>query len=339
MKYEHKLFLSVSGVIVLILTVMVIVMIFRTNYTYQLYRHVTDPSFVYDLKAIQKENQKENFVSKKHIYLQELDGSDPNWMEKVDISMPVHIKKPKEFEHLTNIDMDNLLEKYHDYILQDFSENDDKKIINVPFQQYIKEKNVKRYIKLFTDPYDILVKQKDIDLFMKATKSKYSYKNFLIGANYGKTKMHCHISRTNYIMLKGRKKWILFDPSESSKLIPVCRSRTTNIFYDSMVDIFNIDHEKFPDVKNAKRIEVIMEEGDILIFPEMWWHSVENLDEFTIGCDMPHISIIDSFKQNFDLTLFTVLNYNLVKGHLSGKDINEIVFSKVDGYVDNSVKK
>jgi hypothetical protein len=248
--------------------------------------------------------------------------------------MPIVIRNATEFKHLTKLDLDKMIEIYHDYILQDISDIDSKKIINIPFHKYFKDKPNGVYLRLFTDPLDYIIKQEDIDLLMKITGATYTYKNIFMGVNYGKTTMHCHISQTNYIMIKGRKKWTLISPDECSKLIPICDRRETNIFYNSMVNIFDIDYDKFPSMVHIKKDEIILNEGDILMFPAMWWHAVENLDAITIGCDVPYVSVIDSLYQNIDLTLGTIFNYNLVSSYIQGKDINEIVFGKLNGYVD-----
>ena len=73
------------------------------------------------------------------------------------------------------------------------------------------------------------------------------------------------------IHIVGRKKVVLFPPTES-----------LNLYMDGdkseIIDIDNPDFERFPKFKNVQRYECILEPGDILFIPALWFHNVKALD-------------------------------------------------------------
>lgn len=68
-------------------------------------------------------------------------------------------------------------------------------------------------------------------------------------------------------MISGRKRFVFFSPDQS------------DVLYNGQVDIFNPDLDKFPLYAKAKPIEAIVEAGDIIYAPPLWWHQVENLED------------------------------------------------------------
>ncbi len=88
-------------------------------------------------------------------------------------------------------------------------------------------------------------------------------------------------------------RFILFSPDQASNLylFPFLHPGAQQ----SQVDIDNIDYEAFPEFKNAKAVEVrtlriklnvvilmhiqaILEPGDVLYLPPMWFHHVSALE-------------------------------------------------------------
>ncbi|BBD60570.1 JmjC domain-containing protein [Nostoc sp. HK-01] len=68
-------------------------------------------------------------------------------------------------------------------------------------------------------------------------------------------------------LIKGRKHIVLFTPDQEEFL------------YNSKVDVFNPDLEKFPLYAKTNPVEVILERGEILYIPPNWWHHVKNLED------------------------------------------------------------
>ena len=69
----------------------------------------------------------------------------------------------------------------------------------------------------------------------------------------------------------GRKRWLLFPPSETAKL----HSRTGRQLAS---DVRAADADEFPTLATARRIEVVQEAGEALFVPSGWHHQVENLE-------------------------------------------------------------
>ena len=64
----------------------------------------------------------------------------------------------------------------------------------------------------------------------------------------------------------GRKKWIMHPPEESEKL------------YNGLVDPFEPDLERYPLYRDVKRVEFVLEEGDVLFWSAGWWHATLALE-------------------------------------------------------------
>lgn len=80
------------------------------------------------------------------------------------------------------------------------------------------------------------------------------------------------------IQVTGRKRVVFYPPEEA-----------LNLYLDGdkseILDIDNTDYGKFPKFKNVKRLEVILEEGDIIFIPALWFHNITALD-FSISVNV-----------------------------------------------------
>ncbi|XP_033731822.1 HSPB1-associated protein 1-like isoform X2 [Pecten maximus] len=91
---------------------------------------------------------------------------------------------------------------------------------------------------------------------------------------------NCHYDTYGYNLVAqiyGRKRWVLFDPSDTQHLYPTrIPFEESSIF--SQVDVKNPDLKHHPKVKLTNVYEVILEPGQILYVPRHWWHYVECLE-------------------------------------------------------------
>lgn len=80
-------------------------------------------------------------------------------------------------------------------------------------------------------------------------------------------------------MVHGRKRFILYSPSDTANLYPMPWFSPGYNF--SSVDhrsIEMISREKYPLYAKARPIEVVLEAGDLLYIPNFWWHVVHGDD-------------------------------------------------------------
>jgi hypothetical protein len=64
----------------------------------------------------------------------------------------------------------------------------------------------------------------------------------------------------------GKKKWIMHPPEESAKL------------YNGLVDPFAPDYKRYPLYRDVKRLEFVLDEGDVIFFSAGWWHATLALE-------------------------------------------------------------
>lgn len=99
-------------------------------------------------------------------------------------------------------------------------------------------------------------------------------------------------------VISGRKQIVLFSPDQEKYL------------YDGQVDSFNPDLEKFPLYANAKPVECILNQGEMIHIPSKWWHQVKNLEN-TIS-----LAINSLNEWNYELVCQHFLEQDPIKGHI-----------------------
>ena len=108
------------------------------------------------------------------------------------------------------------------------------------------------------------------------------YPMLFTGGESSITHMHfdidlSHIFHTQFM---GRKRVLLFPFEEKDKLyrkpFEVLSLADFSNYYDP--EKSKVDYEKFPALKNAKGLEIILEHGDTLFMPAAYWHHMEYLD-------------------------------------------------------------
>ena len=107
--------------------------------------------------------------------------------------------------------------------------------------------------------------------FIKSNMDMEGFWHIWIGPKGTLTPLHHDETALLHTQIVGRKKWLLISPLEIDNL-----ANHRAVF--SEIDIFNIDYNKFPKIKNVKIIEAIVEPGETIFLPLGWWHAVESLD-------------------------------------------------------------
>eukprot|EP00118_Oscarella_pearsei_P018438 m.188926 g.188926 ORF g.188926 m.188926 type:complete len:289 (+) comp39398_c0_seq3:781-1647(+) len=89
---------------------------------------------------------------------------------------------------------------------------------------------------------------------------------------------HCHYDGYHnfYTQLFGRKRFTLFRPLQWRHLYPYPYLHPSHA--QCQVNLSDPNMEQFPAVENAESVEVILEPGDLLYLPPLWFHHVESVD-------------------------------------------------------------
>lgn len=99
--------------------------------------------------------------------------------------------------------------------------------------------------------------------------------NLWFGCKGCVTPLHIDEGQNFLLQVMGAKELTLFAPSDGKYLYQDVDGKNKNL---SKVNVENIDYQKFPLVKNAQPYHGILEAGDILYMPPLWWHQVRSLE-------------------------------------------------------------
>lgn len=287
--------------------------------------------------------------------IQEINTKESNWKQLVKDNfskMPIVIRnatidQPEIFKNMNQWN----LEYFEEYVMKNISipvftdYKKDKSVVKMPSEEFVKEFRNKEntiYARAVQDEKHVLEEGLNwkfmADLVGLTTPTQIINKLngfvpylYFIGSTHVNSRVHCDIGTSIFYQIEGHKEWTFFPPSESMLLFPY--GHRYNVAYNSEVDIFNVDYEKNPFYNALDGHKVVLNPGDVLIFPSYWWHGVKNLDDTTIGIDFAIVDLIGSLGRNPLLTLTTVLNPNLVFESLSAifkqKALTTLFF---DGY-------
>jgi hypothetical protein len=94
----------------------------------------------------------------------------------------------------------------------------------------------------------------------------------------------CHFDAPNNIACcaVGRRRFTMFPPEQIANLYPGPMDPTPGGQAISLVDFAAPDFERFPGFKEAiaAGYSAVLEPGDAIFIPSMWWHHVEGLSPF-----------------------------------------------------------
>lgn len=89
---------------------------------------------------------------------------------------------------------------------------------------------------------------------------------------------HYDVMDNLLVQVKGKKRAVLYSPKDALNLY-------LNGDKSEVLDIDNPDLTRFPDFVKATRYECVLEEGDILFIPALWFHNVISL-EFSVAINI-----------------------------------------------------
>lgn len=113
--------------------------------------------------------------------------------------------------------------------------------------------------------------------------------NFFISSRNVYTSMHHAPGGNFFLQVAGRKRWYLIDPKWTAWVHPVngrpfqyCNSAFAGFQARRRMGVPN-------PLANLPHSIVTLEPGDLLYNAPWWWHEIENLDAFTVGCAVRHV--------------------------------------------------
>ena len=102
--------------------------------------------------------------------------------------------------------------------------------------------------------------------------------------NRGRVAPHFDVHRNLACVVAGRRRFVLFPPEQIANLYLGPVLDTPGGVPISLVDDSEPDFDKFPRYEEAleNAQEAILESGDALYIPSLWWHGVTSLDRFNV---------------------------------------------------------
>ena len=136
-----------------------------------------------------------------------------------------------------------------------------------------------------------------LEIFQKYLNDTY---DILIGQKDTSVGLHCdgRHDQAWVAVISGRKQVVLLSPDQGKYV------------YEGQVDCFNPDLQKYPLYANAKPVECIINQGEMLYIPSDWWHHLKNLED-TIGLSLNTIN-----EWSYELVRESCLEIEPIKGHL-----------------------
>lgn len=114
--------------------------------------------------------------------------------------------------------------------------------------------------------------------------------NLFVGARHVFSAVHAAPGGNFFLNLVGRKKWTFVDPRYSAHLhaLPGRPFQYLKSALGGSRAQQELGHDRHP-LQDLPRFEVVLEPGDLLYNAPWWWHEVDNLDDFTVGCAVRHL--------------------------------------------------
>jgi len=275
----------------------------------------------------------------------EIDASEAGWLPKLHSAMaqtgePAVIRGllyDEHFGNLTELTVDRLRAEYGDTEVGVFTHmTKDKSVIDMPFSEFadkMGDASELLYARAMPDTLNLWTKRLDLkwitdELVGKPAAAMFTHLTTVgssmngklplafVGSNQVWTQCHCDLGTSVFMAVQGRKRWVLYPPSQSQYLYPYGQYR--NVAYNAGLDVFDPNMTHTPEFAKARGYEVTLNTGDVLIFPSFWWHGVQNLDEHTVGIDIPILDPVGSWSRNAPLLLHTLLNPLTIRDILTG---------------------
>lgn len=253
------------------------------------------------LESIDYNTLKNNYINKKKPVV--IKGFARNWgaTKKWNLDYFLDLEDDKDITLLSGnfIQDDNRYKKstFRDYILK----LKDAEVNQQAVKDYLTTLDIFNY-------FPHLNSDTDFSIFEKCT--AVNDVTAWIGPKGTISGFHNDTGKNLYAQIKGKKMFILSSTKYNQHLYP--SDKYINGAVASQVDINNFSSEKFPKFMDAEFKSVILEPGDALYVPSMWWHYVQSFDT--------SISISNFGYSQIELFSLRVLNFLHRRGFYKSKN-------------------
>jgi len=201
--------------------------------------------------------------------------------------------------------------------------NNQNKFETITLRDYIRElkSGSMKYLKFSQMIHESSDLQEDFNgdwlrKFQRKTEFKKLFFLFM-GGKSTMTPIHTALPPTVFVQIYGTKKWVFY-PTRDRLFLGVRPDRRT--YYFTHADPYNLSDPKFPLLKYANKREIELHPGDVLWFPPLVWHQVENVTD-SIGVAYKFFHLPSSFVSSKMLTslFFLATKPFIIKSALMSK--------------------
>jgi len=110
--------------------------------------------------------------------------------------------------------------------------------------------------------------------------------NIWLGSKNTTARCHYDSAPNLFVQIKGRKKFILFPPTDWLNLYMFPHIHPA--LRQTQLNPENPDYVQFPNFQKTHPIQVIINPGELLYLPAFWFHQVQALDDFVSSVNIYH---------------------------------------------------
>ena len=121
--------------------------------------------------------------------------------------------------------------------------------------------------------------------------------------------------------MQGRKKILICPPTESARLYQFPRN-----IEKSRIDIENPDFSKYPRLRQCRFKQGMLQPGELLFIPRMWWHFVRSLEpalsvNYWFGPKAPAMEELSALRSAGSLAWMTLVRDFVWHGVMGNKHL------------------
>ncbi len=109
-----------------------------------------------------------------------------------------------------------------------------------------------------------------------AAKASWRQSRFWLAPPGANGALHFDLPDNLYAQFLGSKEWVLFEPKDTLRVYP--HPPWSGVPNYAQVDAIQPDLQRFPRLGGLTRYRAVIEPGELLYVPRLWWHQVRSVD-------------------------------------------------------------